>query len=597
MELGYYQNRDEAGAKQAVNRQGMIAWFYALYGKNINSTFTPLVPKIVNWMWRAQIDNGGLGYDIGASAVNEWYTAMGIYEVLNAYLVDSSRFSSSLKTKIANALIYISDRSPAPYDYQRLYFLTSAFLTAWKTDYFRNHISIPRTKAMLYAALNSFHLTDIGFVSRLSYLSFGFRWSQYAIVPLFIAYPLPDPTFDTSTMNPITSYDYVTGKHYFVGYTGGILADYVANGGDYYGVRLYTSSGRTFFMHNTTGGALHPLPTSTVTNNTYYINTTASYVSPLDYVVKLYSYPVGVHVGEVSGSDGITLRLDDSADWKVTVGNGTAYQINSFNNPQNVTLDTKIMVWLNTTSLMGRRTFFIKAPIPEWRYNKATYLFLRFKELQTNFRVVFVELGSWGDIITDPTTAFSTLSTIADAFDTSQPVSYDTMFNTYHSTITTLQASASWKALYESTQSNTVKLVGHNLPQKVYLTAWAYDSEKLTFTVSASSGTSSTTKVYCSDKGEPIAIITNGTLTWTYDASTMTLTLNVAHENSTRIVVYWRLPGDIDGDGDVDPDDFYIFAGAYGTSPPSNPLCDLDGDGDVDPADFYIFSGNYGKTT
>ena len=56
------------------------------------------------------------------------------------------------------------------------------------------------------------------------------------------------------------------------------------------------------------------------------------------------------------------------------------------------------------------------------------------------------------------------------------------------------------------------------------------------------------------------------------------------------------IPGDIDGDGDVDPDDFYLFSGAYGTSPASDPRCDLDGDGDVDPDDFYIFSGNYGKT-
>ena len=57
-----------------------------------------------------------------------------------------------------------------------------------------------------------------------------------------------------------------------------------------------------------------------------------------------------------------------------------------------------------------------------------------------------------------------------------------------------------------------------------------------------------------------------------------------------------NLIGDIDGDGDVDPADFYIFSGAYGTSPPSDPRCDLDMDGDVDPADFYIFSGNYGKS-
>jgi len=56
-----------------------------------------------------------------------------------------------------------------------------------------------------------------------------------------------------------------------------------------------------------------------------------------------------------------------------------------------------------------------------------------------------------------------------------------------------------------------------------------------------------------------------------------------------------KVGGDVDGDGDVDPDDFAMFAGAYGTTPPSNPECDLDRDGDIDPDDFAIFAGNYGK--
>jgi hypothetical protein len=58
----------------------------------------------------------------------------------------------------------------------------------------------------------------------------------------------------------------------------------------------------------------------------------------------------------------------------------------------------------------------------------------------------------------------------------------------------------------------------------------------------------------------------------------------------------YRILGDVDGDGDVDPGDFYIFSGAYGTAPASNIWCDLDCDNDVDPGDFYIFSGKYGKT-
>jgi len=60
--------------------------------------------------------------------------------------------------------------------------------------------------------------------------------------------------------------------------------------------------------------------------------------------------------------------------------------------------------------------------------------------------------------------------------------------------------------------------------------------------------------------------------------------------------VHVKISGDIDGDNDVDPSDFALFAGAYGTSPPTNPECDFDGDGDVDPEDFAILCGNYGKS-
>jgi len=60
--------------------------------------------------------------------------------------------------------------------------------------------------------------------------------------------------------------------------------------------------------------------------------------------------------------------------------------------------------------------------------------------------------------------------------------------------------------------------------------------------------------------------------------------------------VYIGIPGDLDADNDVDPDDLDMFAVAYGTSPLSNPNCDIDGDDDIDPQDLYIFSRDYGKT-
>jgi len=60
------------------------------------------------------------------------------------------------------------------------------------------------------------------------------------------------------------------------------------------------------------------------------------------------------------------------------------------------------------------------------------------------------------------------------------------------------------------------------------------------------------------------------------------------------------LPGDLDGDGDVDLSDFTVFQLCFGGSnnPPA-PTCppgidaDLDGDGDVDLADFLIFQQNF----
>ncbi len=59
------------------------------------------------------------------------------------------------------------------------------------------------------------------------------------------------------------------------------------------------------------------------------------------------------------------------------------------------------------------------------------------------------------------------------------------------------------------------------------------------------------------------------------------------------------IAGDIDGDLDVDYDDFIVLAGAYGSSvgdPAYVPEADFDGDGEVDYDDFIVLAGNYGTT-
>jgi hypothetical protein len=60
-----------------------------------------------------------------------------------------------------------------------------------------------------------------------------------------------------------------------------------------------------------------------------------------------------------------------------------------------------------------------------------------------------------------------------------------------------------------------------------------------------------------------------------------------------------KIPGDVDGDKDVDRDDFFAFLDAYGSVPGDpnwDPDCDFDWDGDVDRDDFFIFLDNYGRT-
>ena len=63
--------------------------------------------------------------------------------------------------------------------------------------------------------------------------------------------------------------------------------------------------------------------------------------------------------------------------------------------------------------------------------------------------------------------------------------------------------------------------------------------------------------------------------------------------------MFITIPGDMDGDGDVDIFDIVIIASAYGTSignPAYNPNADIDGDGDVDIFDVVIAAGNYGTS-
>ena len=73
------------------------------------------------------------------------------------------------------------------------------------------------------------------------------------------------------------------------------------------------------------------------------------------------------------------------------------------------------------------------------------------------------------------------------------------------------------------------------------LNSVSYQEPKLTFTVSASSGTISATEVYCGSKGEPTSV--SGAGSWSFNASTRICTINIVHSSSQEIIVSWEFGG------------------------------------------------------
>ena len=73
-------------------------------------------------------------------------------------------------------------------------------------------------------------------------------------------------------------------------------------------------------------------------------------------------------------------------------------------------------------------------------------------------------------------------------------------------------------------------------------------------------------------------------------------TLNIVMPGAFQAPSPLRLPGDVDGDGEVAFEDFLILSENFGTDVERYTLGDLNGDGTVQFPDFLILSGNFGQT-
>lgn len=91
---------------------------------------------------------------------------------------------------------------------------------------------------------------------------------------------------------------------------------------------------------------------------------------------------------------------------------------------------------------------------------------------------------------------------------------------------------------------------------------------------------------------------TYGNYTLSANATTVGGETEISDNSLTESWIIVTLPGDVEGDGDVDIFDIVKIAGSYGSKegqPKYDPNCDVDKDKDVDIFDVVIAAGNYGE--
>ena len=75
--------------------------------------------------------------------------------------------------------------------------------------------------------------------------------------------------------------------------------------------------------------------------------------------------------------------------------------------------------------------------------------------------------------------------------------------------------------------------------------------------------------------------------------------MNITHHGPTEVVVDWRMPGDVNGDGKVNLSNLTELSQAYGSTPASpnwNPNSDFNKDNIISVLDLYSIGKNYGTT-
>jgi hypothetical protein len=127
------------------------------------------------------------------------------------------------------------------------------------------------------------------------------------------------------------------------------------------------------------------------------------------------------------------------------------------------------------------------------------------------------------------------------------------------------------------------------------MTSSSYDGNRLAFTINAGTGQTSTTKIYVgSHASDPKNV--SGATSWSRSGNIITVTR--VHSSPASILIFWKFPGDIDGDNDVDLNDLHLLIAAYGSHVGDQRYSsnsDINWDGNIDANDLCLLAENYGK--
>jgi hypothetical protein len=586
---GYYITpRDEATAKIGVSRQGTIADFYSLYSQ-YNTSFASYVPKIINWMWRSQISNGGMGYNIGDTSPHTSYTAYSLCHALRAYQNVPTQFDTTLKTKINNTLTWIANQAGTSW-YATNWIYTAAFVLAVKSNFLTTPSPeyLDKTKTYLYATLNMMHYSQKGATYTLIDYPFGYRWQELFTGAMFSVYSLPS-NLATFTSPKIISENYWTGRYYWQGWALGLQRNFM------YVADVYGNTGWYQYPYYLVGSKKSGTATRSITHIDGIFKAWANYT---DTKVLTYFYPEGIIFTNSSGTSQIILYSEALAESRLRVENGTEYNLETMTNGTKI-LSNNFMVWRNTTILDTRRTAFVKCPkTTTWSFTRGNTHY-QFTTDLTNYNVTMLYHLNW-HFTKNASNTFSLLKTMATQHESLTPLTFSQIINNYKTLLETQEPTPSWLITYQAAAASTPQLIAHNLPQTISITNWNYQNNKLTLTISASAGVKSTTKIFTGNNGEPTSVsASNGALSWSYEPSTMTLTLNVTHVGPAEIIVDWPIPGDVNRDGKVDHSDLFEMSQAYGSIPSRpqwNPNCDFNNDELINASDLFVLGKNYGKT-